>query len=1011
MKRKQRIFLILMMALLLCLPGAPQANADYIGPRNRVTTTTSTQHLRVCYNSSGGIECTCVSDGGECDVTANPCPNARCVSCDEQEKEVTHTTTLPNATVSGTLSCATAGANGWCRSGAKLALAANEPVSGYRIQFIESSAGLLCDPADASSVTCNWTPPEGQTNLTYWAHSTFGDTSVQASQAISVDTGNPGISLSVPAPNGQNGWFVSPVTISASASDSVSGVASTQVKIDGGSWQAGPVTVGGQGTHSAQAQATDRAGNTAASSVTAFKIDSVTPNLVINAPAVDGQNGWYVTAPSISVSGSDATSGLAAAELQVDGGSWQAGPASLSTDGTHILNYRARDNAGNQKTATGTYAVDTTDPQMSVNLTGTAGSAGWYRSTVSAAPSASDATSGVASLEARLDGGAWRSTFPFTLGEGQHSLETRTADQAGNQASTTQTVRVDMTPPTLQATIPPADGQNGWYTSAPTLKVTGTDALSGLAAAQIKIGSGAWIRGETTLTQNGTHTVTFQTSDVAGNTTTQTAILKVDLAGPVLTLENSGTAGQNGWYTSAAVEVVATSSDAVSGLEKVEARVDGEAWQRLDRVSVSGDGTHEVEFRATDHAGNATLRTETVQIDTAPPDVDVTIDAVEGLQAWFRSAVDLAANAVDATSGVTEMDIRIDDGPWEAATRVKITEDGIHQGYIRTSDTAGNRKTFTKAVKSEQHDPIGQFVTPMGGKQVQGTVDITGTIHDAMAGIGKVDFSTDEGKSWQTLAVDAQGNWATQWDTLPFPGGMHNLQARFTDQAGNTSSAKLFLIVANALPTIQMPERWYIWESGELAILPGDLRLMDVNIDISDPLGRWPDVHHNYSPNHVPETITWDRRFGTILAPIGEYRVTVTVTDQMAQQVQKTALIIIPPVSTPTATAVVATILPTALPSPTPTVTATRQPTRTPTEMTPAATATLIPIQPTITPTPTAQVFPWAFATWLWVLVGAGTLAAFAFSAVLDRRPGELRRLASLIGALPVRNTREPDSE
>lgn len=1006
---KKRLLLFGLVVLVGLLTGVP-ALADYIGPRNRTYTETDTYDYGI-WARPPKYACECRNASGAC-VDCTICewersPGSACGDATYSYKLGTRTEEITrnyaNATVSSTFQCGTPGNNGWCRGSPVLSLSASEPVSGKVITYLEGSPGVLCDPADAANVNCTWTPPQGNLALEYWAHSSFGDTSLKATRTILVDSAIPSLALSVPAPNGQNGWFISPVSVSASATDSVSGIAATQIKIDSGAWQAGPVTVNGQGSHTAQAQATDQAGNSASSSVASFKIDSVAPDLTINAPAVDGLNGWYVSAPSVSVSGSDPTSGLAAAELQVGSGAWQPGSVTLTTDGTHTLNFRTRDNAGNQKTATGTYPVDTTDPQMTVNLTGTAGLAGWYRSAVSAVPSASDATSGLAALDARMDGGAWNTTFPLSITEGVHQLETRASDKAGNQASATQTVRIDTTAPTLTATVPTANGQNGWYTSAPTLKVAGTDALSGLASAQIKVGSGSWVNGETTLSQDGTHTVTFQTSDVAGNLTTQTATLKVDLTGPALALQNTGTAGQNGWYTSATVDVSATSSDATSGLSKVETRVDGGAWQSLSKVSVSGDGTHQVEFRAMDNAGNTTTRTQTVKIDTVAPQIDVTIDAVAGLQAWFRSAVEMVANAMDDTSGVTEMDIRIDDGPWQPAKSAKISQDGIYQVGFRSSDAAGNRTTLEKEVKIDQHDPIGQFVTPMGGTKVQGTVDISGTVKDGLAGIKTVDFSPDDGKSWQTLPVGPDGSWNTKWDTLPLPGGMHNVQARFTDQAGNTSSGKMFLIVANALPKIELPERWYIWESGELVVLPGDLRLMDVNIDISDPLGRWPDVHKNYSPNHVPEAITWDRRFGSILAPIGEYHVTVTVTDQLAQQVQKTAVIVIPTVPTPTTTLPAATAIATATTQPTATMTPTRQPTSTKTAL-PTATQLAPSATPTPVATPPAPAPFGGFATWLSILAGIGVMLVFAFTASRDRRPHELRRLGEVIGNLSKRD-------
>ena len=109
---------------------------------------------------------------------------------------------------------------------------------------------------------------------------------------------------------------------------------------------------------------------------------------------------------------------------------------------------------------------------------------------------------------------------------------------------------------------------------------------------------------------------------------------------------------------------------------------------------------------------------------------------------------------------------------------------------------------------------------------------------------------------------------------------------------------QVYYIVANHPPKIDLTQRWFLWEQGRLEILPGDLPLMDVTIDISDPQGRWPALHRNYSPRHLPKrssgTAIWQ-----ILAPAGEYNVTIQVTDLSAQQIEAHGVIIIPPVLYP----------------------------------------------------------------------------------------------------------------
>lgn len=993
---KRPVLLLLSMILALSLCGSPlKANADYIGPRNRTTTTTTTQHLRVCYNSSGKIECTCVSDGGECDVTSNPCPNNRCVSCDEQTKEVTTTTNLPNATVAGTFSCGSPGSNGWCRGGANLALSANEPVSGYVIQNIEGSPGVMCNPADAATVNCNWAPPEGQTNLEYWAHSSFGDTSLKGTQSILLDSGNPSVTLSVPAPNGQNGWFISPVSISASASDGVSGVANIQAHIDAGSWQNGPVSVTAQGVHTAQAQAADKAGNTATSSVASFKLDTVPPNVIPSIPAVDGQNGWFVSAPTVSVTGSDATSGLASAEVQVDSGSWQTGNAMIAVDGSHTLNFRVQDNAGNLASSSATVHVDRTAPVLNVNLDGTPGQNGWYRSLVNVSPDAKDTISGVSTLEAQVGNGTWLTTFPLTVREGRNDLAVRAVDKAGNLTTATQSVLVDVTPPMLSASIPHPDGQNGWFVSSPTLKVSGTDQTSGMASSLLRVDAGNWAANEETIEQSGMHTVEFQTQDMAGNMTTQTASVKVDLQGPAIQLNTIGTSGRNNWYTSPEVNVSADVTDLFSGVSQTEVRLDGGSWRTGSQITIQGEGTHQVEFRSTDNAGNTSLRSQIVQIDSIAPVINLGVDALAGLNGWYRSKATVTAEAVDKVSGVAQTEISVDGGDWELTNEVELDDDGVHQLEFRAMDKAGNLATLSKTIKIDQHDPIGYFIEPQGGTRVKGQIVIGGTVHDDLSGMGKVDLSLDEGNTWQVVNIKPDGSWLAAWNTLEVSSGMHNLQVRFTDLAGNTSSGKLFITVANRPPALQLTERWYIWEKGLLDVIPGDIDILTVSIDVIDPQGRWPAEHLEYRRDQPQQDVVWDRHFGNILAPIGEYLVKVKAVDVLAQEVQVQGMIVIPPVDTPTVTPTpVMTRTVTATLIVRPTVTATVKP-----SMIPTQTRTAVPVATLVATKPASKPAKSTFGLlfWLVAFVVLGLFVVLATTSLIDRRYQELRKLIRLI--------------
>ncbi|CAN5792303.1 hypothetical protein BH24ACI3_BH24ACI3_03430 [soil metagenome] len=115
-------------------------------------------------------------------------------------------------------------------------------------------------------------------------------------------------------PNGTNGWFTTDVNITLSASDSCSGVASTEYSINGGEWQAytGTFTVSSEGTNVIGYRSTDNAGNVEATKTLTLLIDKTGPSGSISADPshISPPNGEMVSV-TLSLIASDAVSGLA----------------------------------------------------------------------------------------------------------------------------------------------------------------------------------------------------------------------------------------------------------------------------------------------------------------------------------------------------------------------------------------------------------------------------------------------------------------------------------------------------------------------------------------------------------------------------------------------------------------------------------------------------------------------------------------------------------------------------
>src|SRR5207244_6751786 len=104
------------------------------------------------------------------------------------------------------------------------------------------------------------------------------------------------------------------------------------------------------------------------------------------------------------------------------------------------------------------------------------------------------ASSGVANLSYRVDGGSWLPyNGPFVLGDGLHTVDDFASDQAGlAEAIHSTTVAIDRTPPATTATITGTAGANGWYVSNVIVGLSADDSGSGVAATYVQVDGGNW---------------------------------------------------------------------------------------------------------------------------------------------------------------------------------------------------------------------------------------------------------------------------------------------------------------------------------------------------------------------------------------------------------------------------------------------------------------------------------------------------------------------------------------
>src|SRR2546421_3760156 len=310
---------------------------------------------------------------------------------------------------------------------------------------------------------------------------------------------------------------------------------------------------------------------------------------------------------------------------------------------------------------------------------------------------ASDATSGVASLVYRVDGGNWTTySGPFTLADGVHLIEYYAIDVAGLvELTKSRTVSIDTVPPTTTATLSGTAGANGWFVSAVTISLSATDATSGVTNISYQIDGGIWLvyTGPVVVGQ-GVHTVDYFSVDLSGLTEAkQSQVIDVDMTSPATTATFVGTTGANGWYTSDVI-VSLSASDSGSGIANVFVQVDGVGWAIYTGPVTLMDGTHVVDYYSANNAGlSEASHSVSILVDTIPPTTSISLAGTLGATGWYTSNVTVTLTATDATSGVANISYRIDNGSWLPYVGPFALGEGSHVVDYFSSDVAGPAET------------------------------------------------------------------------------------------------------------------------------------------------------------------------------------------------------------------------------------------------------------------------------------------------------------------------------
>ena len=577
------------------------------------------------------------------------------------------------------------------------------------------SVNLDSDGAFETTLTLS----EGENTIEFRATDSYGNVRSASTNTL-VATTAPEVSLN--AYDGVNSLYVSGVVDDNGRALEyvnlyVDGDYYSDVVLDGGEFAESLDLSDGQ--YTVEVRAGDAYGNEGAASDTGI-VDSTAPELTLNAPSESDTK-------TVTVDGTvnDAGIGVMSADLYVNGEEVESLELSANgefettvslSEGENTISVTAYDqfeNAQSVSTVTTVEEPDTSAPRLTLTVPEESNS-----SVVLIEGAAVDDTV-INTANLTVDGETTRielsdSVFrtEVELADGEHVITLSAVDEAGNEASTSKTIRVDTTSPEVVLNAP--------QTSETTdVNVSGTVTDRNNPTAELLVNgkvveSYTSIDGSiwTTVSLNeGENTVTLRGTDSFGNTneSTQTIVVEQggeDVTAPEISIDAPEVTNESNAPVTVTLSDEGLITDYTFEVNSESAALKQESSEATLAYTVPlEEGVNTITVTATDNAGNTATKTAEIFADFSAPELnDVSSDDTPGNSLTF-TAGDAASVFVDTTDvGSSVSSVTVDgeslgqigdSGIWEGSFPVSDSP-GSHEMTIVITDAAGNTAEFTE---------------------------------------------------------------------------------------------------------------------------------------------------------------------------------------------------------------------------------------------------------------------------------------------------------------------------
>lgn len=322
-----------------------------------------------------------------------------------------------------------------------------------------------------------------------------------------------------------------------------------------------------------------------------------------------------------------------------------------------------------------------------------------------------------------------------------------------------------------------------------------------------------------------------------------------DVTDPTLSFSGDAWGERAKWHREGNLPLDVFAADSGSGIKKIETKLDGNVLDSHEQTCASGgctmqrqvvanlagigNGVHDVDVTATDHANRSTTSSFDVKVDKVGPTLDVSGSLWTDRGTSFESgARELEATAHDIDSGAVEVRLEIDGNvvgeetdvcvvggcelSLDASVSATLLAQGEHDVELTATDTAGNavEQSWTITVAGTDQPAgypnitLSDDLAGLDGETIDGgTFDLaiaaTPGSGEGDRGIAEitVDVDTQEADRWEqacTTACSMTRMYTLDADDLDE--GIHHVEVRAADNEGRVSHVGIVVGVDREAP-------------------------------------------------------------------------------------------------------------------------------------------------------------------------------------------------------------------